>query len=199
MTAPARLLAWQVDGEGQAGEPESAVFFLPEGEEPDAERAFDETGVDGRRIERAPAFDAYAPGPVPPAALLAAGWWFRCAECERRVSADGLDEDDLEEDEEPCPPVVARNGEVYCSEACVEEDRRLRRERKTRETHLRAEVLRRFPEAAVRVVWSNSVDFTVPSCEGAVSWRDADPNVVTVRRCDVEAWKKYVETRKKEP
>jgi hypothetical protein len=57
---------------------------------------------------RAPAFDRYAPGPVPLAALLAAGWHFECGNCCRGLCRD----DDA--------VVVDREGgaEVFCGEAC---------------------------------------------------------------------------------
>ena len=74
--------------------------------------------------ELRPAFDAYAPGPVPPAALLAAGWWFRCAECGAelangrwvRKQGDGYEE--------------LVNGHWAVTEACEE---RAKREREPRE------------------------------------------------------------------
>jgi hypothetical protein len=55
---------------------------------------------------RSPAFDAYAPGPVPLAAKLAAGWYFECGRCGRTLT----------ESSEP-PPVVATH-DVYCDARC---------------------------------------------------------------------------------
>jgi hypothetical protein len=39
---------------------------------------------------RAPAFDAFAPGPVPDLALWKAGWRFLCCRCECSAYDDGL-------------------------------------------------------------------------------------------------------------
>lgn len=50
-----------------------------------------EMGVDWEDVDscnRRPEFDQFAPGPVPPAALIEAGWWFECSECQTHVTED---------------------------------------------------------------------------------------------------------------
>jgi len=47
------------------------------------------------QARRAQWADRYAPGPVPTLVMLANGWWFTCASCERRI-VDSADVDDAE-------------------------------------------------------------------------------------------------------
>src|SRR3546814_1082248 len=56
------------------------------------------------QITRKKEFDQYAPGPVPPKALLYDGWWFDCTGCGRTLNlsdddmwVDGDDVDELKE------------------------------------------------------------------------------------------------------
>ena len=58
---------------------------------------------------RAPEFDEYAPGPVPPMVAIKHGWWFECRRCSCEVNHYNDD------------PVAAGDG-VYCSQACEAED-----------------------------------------------------------------------------
>jgi hypothetical protein len=64
---------------------------------------------------RAPEFDQYAPGPVPPQAQIENGnWWYECMECTEYVS-----------DETPEPAYLGQF--VFCSKTCCalfERDRR---------------------------------------------------------------------------
>lgn len=64
---------------------------------------------------RAPTFDDFAPGPVPPLALVAAGWWFECVGCGQRVTDDSYHDDD---ECQPHEPVECGNWGVYCSADC---------------------------------------------------------------------------------
>ncbi len=72
--------------------------------------------------KRKPEWDQYAPGPVPPLARIASGWWYECAHCGRRVSEDlhaevedeGLDPNDFE--------IVEAGRLVYCSHTCSQKE-----------------------------------------------------------------------------
>ena len=87
---------------------------------------FDE--VDSCR--RAQQFDQYAPGPVPPKALIDAGWWFECHHCGRRVSDEMADDDDDSGDACPGELEATYRGEaVYCSQHCAAMDFRSKRDR----------------------------------------------------------------------
>lgn len=56
--------------------------------------------IHGEKAYRFEEFDKFAErGVVPVLEQLAAGWWFECEHCYRRVSECGIDEDDFEEDE----------------------------------------------------------------------------------------------------
>lgn len=76
----------------------------------------DALGTEFRGVEscrRAPELDRYAPGPVPPMALLENGWWFQCVNCGTQVSMDSEEDDDGN----ALVPCVSGQ-DVYCSPAC---------------------------------------------------------------------------------
>lgn len=77
----------------------------------------DWSGVEHCR--RRPEFDHYAPGPVPAAAKIDAGWNYECSRCGRTVSSDLL-EDVEDEGLDPTEfAIVTRGNHVYCSHTCV--------------------------------------------------------------------------------
>jgi len=99
---------------------------------------------------RKPEFDAYAPGPVPPLVLIAAGWWFECLHCGRLASKDMAQ--DMEDDGlDPADFVLREAGKygVFCSATCEAEH--LAEERlKAAAVNALLEVFRaKFPEAEV--------------------------------------------------
>jgi hypothetical protein len=142
--------------------------------------------------ERAPQFDRYAPGPVPIAVLLSAGWWFECGYCGHRVSEDGCD--DCRDEGHDAAPVVL--DQVYCNERCRDLEVARHAEHKRREAECRvrgrAEVVRRWPDATVISVWPSpeyvaQIDFTFPGGLGRVRWDEGSEHVYVEKR-DVEAW-----------
>ena len=100
---------------------------------------------------RAPQFDSFAEqGFVPAEELIAAGWWFGCQGCFRKVSTDEIAEDGL-------LPIYLDHG-VWCSNEC--RDRTHERECKIREAEVAAiedfklRILKRFP--SVEIITSNT-------------------------------------------
>jgi len=77
-------------------------------------------GIDYCR--RAPEFDSYAPGPIPPNVKIENGWWFECFHCGRHiddslvqtVADEGLDSNDF--------AVVVHGSTVFCSHSCASVD-----------------------------------------------------------------------------
>lgn len=59
-----------------------------------------------RRANRAPEFDAHAPGPVPKQVLIDAGWSFECAGCGTLIRS--------------CNSPLVAGDWVYCSRGCIE-------------------------------------------------------------------------------
>jgi hypothetical protein len=156
-------------------------------------------------LRRAPEFDRYAPGPVPPQALLDAGWWITCAECEHHVSDDGCDDCANERvDDQPMPPPVVCGGMVFCSQDCKDDYDAAR----ARDAKYKADMTRlaldTFPGATVLQVWGlagrpkdleNSIDLQLPGVEGRVNWRPYDPDpkgCAFVRAMDIPAFQAYV-------
>jgi hypothetical protein len=100
-----------------------------------------ELGVDWEGIDlcrREPILDQYAPGPVPPRALLDLGWWFPCPECDAHVSDDsGHDH-------------VVVGEHVYCSQTCVAVEYAKHRARQAAEVALIEVFLGKYPDATVQ-------------------------------------------------
>lgn len=157
------------------------------------------------KLRRAPEFDKYAPGPVPPQALLEHGWWITCAECDHRVSDDGCDDCADERDyDSPKPPPAFLGDLVFCSQDCLDyyQEDRLRDEQwRISMMELAKET---FPGATVMNVWGlsgrprdpdNSVDMKLPGVEGRVNWRPYDTSPegnVIIRNMDHAAFHKYL-------
>ncbi|WP_440221875.1 hypothetical protein ACQQ2N_12325 [Dokdonella sp. MW10] len=102
----------------------------------------DWTEVDSCR--RAPQFDDYCPGPVPPLVLIAAGWWFDCHHCGQRIEAD-TEESDEGEPLDPCE--VGQS--VYCTPECLARARFRRTARAQAVAAMCELVTTRFPAATV--------------------------------------------------
>ena len=95
-------------------------------------------GIDHCR--RARSLDQYAPGPVPPKALIDIGWWFGCHHCETRVDSDTPN------------PVFDTKGNVFCSPWC-------------RHDHVAERAVTGREEALVRERLANHVLTTWPGTE----------------------------------
>lgn len=147
---------------------------------------------------RRPALDQYAPGPVPPLALIAQGWHYECFHCSCRVDEDM---DDVEADphfdtwSEAQP--VPRGQFVYCSPACAAIDAARRRGRRAAETALIELVEAKYPGAvAIHAhVYGDRLDtkpghcsasFTFPGGRYPATYKFGD--AAWVSQCDVEAF-----------
>ncbi|MCG4254239.1 hypothetical protein K6W37_10110 [Acetobacter senegalensis] len=78
--------------------------------------------------KRKPEWDKYSPGPVPIEAQLSAGWYCSCSQCERLISEDGADWQEVEEEAKagyycerilPHPTVITWGGLVFCGPDCA--------------------------------------------------------------------------------
>lgn len=151
---------------------------------------------------RAPQWDQYAPGPVPPLARIASGWWYECAHCGRRVSEDMHYE--IEEDElDPADFEIIEDGHiVYCSHTCQAIESAQLRARKAAEVNLIEAFEARFPDASILSVHVSgtklegpdrfghalaTVVFKFPGGKNAVHWGFGD-ELCSVPREDVSAF-----------
>lgn len=164
-------------------------------------RAADQMDTDWSGVEwcrRARSLDEYAPGPVPPKALVAMGWWFECWGCGRHVD-DSVDYN----------PVYV-GSKVFCCPWCRLDDlaREIvtRREEAAVKVRLSEEARSRWPgikvvreHAYVRVrlggavsVEDANIDFTFPGGKYPVRYRVADReperNGLYPTYADREAW-----------
>lgn len=104
---------------------------------------FAKSGVEGRRwganeigcdfediesCRRKPEWDRYAPGPVPTAAQIKGGWWVSCCQCERMITEDGADWQEVEEEAKsgysccqiaPNPEVIEWRNLAFCGPDCA--------------------------------------------------------------------------------
>lgn len=196
-------VAWKLTDEEEG---RAQIVFAATEEEA---HATGEIGFAADKVERAPEFDRFSPGPVPAKALLDAGWWYTCQECEHHVAADGcedcgerLREETPHEVEDPGPVYDADDPEVvYCSQDCKDAHESFVRRLRDGRAAASAEVSRRFPEAVLLgMPWGGpehfSVDFTFPGSLGRASWATNDPEHVQVERRDLAAWETYRSTRK---
>jgi hypothetical protein len=105
-----------------------------------------EIGCDWREVEscrRRPEFDAYAPGPIPPAVMIANNWGFECMNsgCWNWVYSD-LDEKRFS---------IA--GDPYCCEACMAQHFAKQRGQAAAEAAIQELVELRLPGAKVTEVY----------------------------------------------
>ena len=67
---------------------------------------------------RRPEFDGYAPGPVPPLALIDHGWWFECHHCGRKID-ECMDCELEHEGLDPVDFTPCKTGQMaFCSATC---------------------------------------------------------------------------------
>jgi hypothetical protein len=119
---------------------------------------------DFRDIEhcrRAPAFDEYAnKGSVPVKALLEAGWWQSCSNCQHMVMEDMCDEEDDEGNPYDGPIFVdALPDDVWCSTECRDSDLAARARRHAGKRALREYAHRKWPGIVIDDVWDNGEHF----------------------------------------
>ena len=151
-----------------------------------------ELGCDFEDIEScrlAPEFDNHAPGPVPIAALIEAGWWYHCGGCSKKVH-----EDDECEDGSPAVPFYPDEGNVYCSRDCYDSAMAERAERKRTHDEMVEQAQAKWPGIRVVGSWEftnpPSMSFTFPGGEHAVNW-NAGQTHVTLNGGDEAAWHTY--------
>lgn len=152
---------------------------------------------------RAPHFDDYAPGPVPLAALIDAGWWHECSHCGCRFDSDGRRyEEEGERDDEFDP--IESGGSNYCSPTCMMEEWAERRARSAMKHAVIEACATHWPGAtnihADRYCTSRSnpshdntewrATFHVPGLKYDVNWTLGEKTVM-VSECDVEAFKAW--------
>ena len=168
-----------------------------------------ELDIDWYSVEtcrRAPEFDQYSPGPIPPLTLIEHGWWFECQHCGRRCSndmAEDLESDDL--DPADFVPRASSSGGVFCSASCECADHMEKRGR-AEATEALIEVFEaKFPGATLTGLHvyggplllppdgksiRYAVYFTFPGGKRAVTWEFGDENV-SLDACDSEAYKAW--------
>lgn len=164
---------------------------------------------------RMPAVDQYAPGPVPPLALIDLGWWFECYGCGRIVNDDVTDDQGR-----PLTP-VADGQEVYCCAGCRAKNRaatvrRCKVEADTIDAMV-GMVLARYPNATItgqhvhavdRDGWAEvkqaSIAFTFPGsrygsaeiCYDITKGRHCDTHILydlRVAHGDLAAWEAWLD------
>lgn len=114
---------------------------------------------------RQPALDAYAPGPVPPLALIDNGWWFECGNCSCRIDNESVEDEGLQ-------PIEA--GEfVFCSRACWAERAAQVRRREAAIAAICELVQTRFPRA--QIIRAHVCDYSLDK---------AEPNGGILSSCD---------------
>ena len=157
-------------------------------------------------VRRAPEFDQYAPGPVPPLTLIEQGWWIECCHCGRRVD-DGMDDELVDDELIPTDSVPRGDGHsgVFCSASCECADYMAKRG-DAEATEALIEVFEaRFPGATrtglhvyggPRLLPSDgksiryAVYFTFPGSRYAVTWEFGDDHV-SLDQCDADAYKAW--------
>lgn len=162
-----------------------------------------ETEFESVRCERAARFDAYAEqGRVPASALVRDfGWWIACGECGRRIDADHDDDDEFNT---VSPDEMVEEGDaVYCSPACRDAFHRRRKEAADARNRFAQELQERFPGISIVRVFGDERNppeafFTFPGGRVTVRASQRDRQRVAVDRQDLDAWKAYTATLKKE-
>lgn len=157
------------------------------------------------RCRRVPVLDQYAPGPVPPMALIEIGWHFECFCCSRKVNEDlhtsveeeGLDPADFE--------IIPDGPNVYCSQTCMMSMYAHRRANRAAHAALIELFETKFPGATVtrthvygtrleetpeRSGILCSVTFTFPGCKYGATWVFGQEGAL-VSQIDVDAFKAY--------
>lgn len=152
---------------------------------------------------RAHQFDQYAPGPVPPLALIEHGWWFECGWCGSKVNADNKQEDD-DGNLLPYEAPVAIGRSVYCCAAHAGLDLARKRGNAAAKNALCELIYTRWPEAQVVRVhvygdrleyqdpaqggWLTSIEFMLPGLKYDVTYHWGCPDM-WVTQHDLAAFK----------
>lgn len=132
---------------------------------------------------REPAFDEFAPGPVPLHATLAAGWWHQCSNCDVRFEQKGRygdgDPGDGDDREDAFEPVRSSGGSNYCSPTCLMKGWAERRNRESRKHAAIEAAATRWPNATRITAYEtyerstgieSRASFCLPGLKNGVSW-----------------------------
>ena len=170
-------------------------------------------GYEPDLIKRAPEFDKYADaGDVPPSALLAAGWWMTCTNCEHHVGEEGCEQcsdEATEPDADECAPmpdpvVDDKTGNVFCSQQCADAWRDYHIARREAEVALKLKATSLFVGCEIVSVnvgvlgakkTEAQVELRVPGCQGTVRWMEETGESYAQAR-DVDAWVEYLMSNK---
>lgn len=192
------------DGEGNC-----AIAFATNGAAARREGG-SELGLEFDEVEscrRMPAFDQYAPGPVPLHATLAAGWWHECNHCGVRFDEDGRRDEDEDDRGDAFEPVQDARRLNYCSPTCQAQDFAEKRARDTRRDAAIEAALIRWPMAISVTSGEYSLRYPLrgtetraniklPSLRFPVSW-PLGATEMHVSQCDIEEFTRLY--GKKEP
>jgi hypothetical protein len=198
---PLKAYSVTEDGEGYG-----AVVFATNGATARREGA-SELNTEWECIQscvRAPEFDQYAPGPVPPMTLIEHDWWFECSHCGTQVSKNmGFD-----------PRPHGKRG-VFCGESCECAHHMQQRGREEAADALREVFVAKFPGAQItdihicdgpKLVAPEDttrgrgryvVTFTFPGSQYASQW-DFGSETCLVPQIDVDAYKAWKSTQEAE-
>lgn len=181
----------------EADEGHAVVVFTTNGAEArrlGAEK-LDETFESVESCCRSPEFDSYAEaGKVPPLVAIAHGWWFECDHCGHHVTSDA--EGPNGEELQP----VADGERVYCNEAHLMAEWRLKRDRQARMNAAIEACALKFdglPIFDLRGYEHYSAggreivtccDFDFPGRKGLNARWDLGESTVWISECDREAW-----------
>ena len=154
---------------------------------------------------REPAFDQYAPGPVPLHATLAAGWRHECDHCGVRFDKDERGYGDDDDREDAFEPVQDAQHNNYCSPACMMEQWAERRDKAAREYAAIEAALVRWPTATGVSAgrygkgWPHRdtemhAQMTLPGVRYPVRWV-VGATTVSVAQCDQDEFTRLYGTR----
>lgn len=156
---------------------------------------------DVESCKRTPGFDQYAPGPVPAAAMIEAGWWFECHHCGQRVSSDYEYDDD---GNEIAPGAyVTRKQQVFCCQEHLARYDASTRMNQAAQNALIELVEAKFPGCTVKRihVYGDKLEasephhgikclaeFTFPGAKYGASYHFGDGDTAWVSQIDVPAF-----------
>lgn len=123
-------------------------------------------GIDTCRRESA--LDEYAPGPVPPLALIELGWWFECHHCGRKIS-ETMHEEVEDDDLDPANFDIVTEGQaVFCSHSCSAIHHAERRANKAAEVALIELFETKFADCAIKRVHVHGQRLEAPDKHGGM-------------------------------